>query len=121
MHVSQRVQGLQRDIAHYDREIEQEKEKIRVLNAEWAYLNNPERLEALATGGYDLKMPQTEALVSNPAGVANIFTSDDSNTLSSISPASGAVSGTYLPKEKDLSMHPQTIHSQNVQTSGGHL
>ena len=35
MRISQHVQKVERDIAAYDRAIEHEKEKIRVLKAEW--------------------------------------------------------------------------------------
>ncbi len=100
MHVSQSVQQLERDISRYDREIDQEKEKIRVLKAEWAYLNNPKRLEVLAAGGYDMQAPETDMLVSDPARLPNMFTADQS-ALPSITPSSGA-----SPKNK-LSLHPQ--------------
>ena len=102
MHVSQNVQQLERDIARYDREIEQEKEKIRVLKAEWAYLNNPERLEVLAEGGYDMKLPETDVLVRDPARLPNMFTSDQA-ALTLLTPSSGESS-----RNKDsLSLHPQ--------------
>ena len=47
MDISQRVQKAERAIARHDAKIAKEKEKIRVFNAEWAYLNTPERLEHL--------------------------------------------------------------------------
>src|SRR6056297_879148 len=75
MHISQNVQKLERDIASYDREIEHEQEKIRVLKAEWAYLNNPARLEALSTGGYDLHAPEADALVRDPSRLPGIIPS----------------------------------------------
>ncbi len=103
MHVSRNVQQLERDVTCYDREIETEKEKIRVLNAEWAYLNNPKRLEVLASGGYDMHMPKTDALVSDPARLPNMFSSEQS-ALSSLIPSSGASS----QNKTKLSLHPQT-------------
>ena len=66
MDVSHRVQRAERQIARTDRAIAQEQENIRVLKAEWAYLNNPERLERLAVEGLDLSAPQTSTLISNP-------------------------------------------------------
>lgn len=67
MYISQNVQRLEKDIAGYDRAIEQEHEKIRVLKAEWAYLNDPARLEALASEAYDLKVPDVDTVISNTA------------------------------------------------------
>jgi cell division protein FtsL len=46
--VSCRVEHLQKHLAAVNRQIVQEQENIRVLDAEWAYLNQPSRLEALA-------------------------------------------------------------------------
>ena len=100
MHISGSVQQLERDIVHYERAIDQEKEKIRVLKAEWAYLNNPERLEALAAGGYDMHTPKTDALISDPARLPNMFTSEQ-DALNSITPASGV-----SPQNKRF-LHPQ--------------
>lgn len=47
--VSQRVQSTERDIRFLENKITRENESIRVLQAEWAYLNRPDRLEKLAT------------------------------------------------------------------------
>ena len=45
--VSYRVQHLQKHLVAVNRDIGQEQEKIRVLQAEWNKLNDPARLEAL--------------------------------------------------------------------------
>lgn len=47
------VQEAESRIAHLQREIDRERSKIAVLGAEWAYLNRPERLRALAETYYD--------------------------------------------------------------------
>ncbi len=101
MQVSQNVQQLERDISHYDRNINQEKEKIRILKAEWAYLNNPTRLEALATSGYNLQTPNIDALISDPARFLNVF-----------SPASSLSSSSGTSSQKDITLHPQTLSSK---------
>jgi len=106
MHVSQNVQQLERDVSRYDREIGQEKEKIRVLKAEWAYLNSPKRLEVLAAGGYDMQVPKTDVLVSDSASLSNIFPSNQS-ALSSITPSSGAHSP-RITNNNERPLHPQT-------------
>lgn len=46
--VSQKVQQLERQQKSFTAQIAEEKEGIRVLTAEWDYLNRPERLELLA-------------------------------------------------------------------------
>ena len=46
-----RLSGIHRDIAR-------EQEALHVLRAEWSYLNQPERLEALARRHLGLRMPE---------------------------------------------------------------
>ncbi|GIL39775.1 cell division protein FtsL [Roseiterribacter gracilis] len=48
MHVSYRVQRTEAYLAKLEREIVREQDQIRVLDAEWSYLNDPARIEALA-------------------------------------------------------------------------
>lgn len=43
-----RVQGLEAKLAHINRQILESEESIHVLKAEWSYLNQPDRIEALA-------------------------------------------------------------------------
>lgn len=42
------TRGLEREIAKYQRGIEDETENMRLLNAEWSSLTRPDRLRALA-------------------------------------------------------------------------
>lgn len=60
--VSQYVQDKEKELASIKREIAREEESIRVLKAEWVYLNQPERLEKLAAEHLDLQPPQIEQL-----------------------------------------------------------
>lgn len=48
-HTSYRVQALEETLSDLNREIIREQEHIQVLNADWSYLNDPSRLEQLAT------------------------------------------------------------------------
>lgn len=42
------VEDVQRDVASLETELASEEESLHLLNAEWAYLNRPERLHDLA-------------------------------------------------------------------------
>lgn len=46
--VSQKVQDAERQKAAIEESLEHEQEALRVLKAEWDYLNRPDRLEAMA-------------------------------------------------------------------------
>ena len=48
------VQGVQRDVATLKQQLATEKESLHLLNAEWAYLNRPDRLRQLADRHLDL-------------------------------------------------------------------
>lgn len=47
------TQGAQTEAQHLQREIARTRQRLRVLNAEWAYLNRPERLRDLAYLNFD--------------------------------------------------------------------
>ncbi len=47
-YVSQTVEGLERELAVQQRTILKQQEAIHVLEAEWSYLNRPERISLLA-------------------------------------------------------------------------
>lgn len=55
--VSQQVQLLERDQRGINEQIASEKEGMRVLNAEWDYLNRPDRIETLAAKYLDKMQP----------------------------------------------------------------
>lgn len=48
------VQDVQRNVATLKTELAQEKESLHLLNAEWAYLNRPDRLRNLSDRHLDL-------------------------------------------------------------------
>ncbi len=53
------VEEQEKELARIQRAIEDEREAIQVLRAEWSYLNQPERLRRLATPRLDLQ-PATQ-------------------------------------------------------------
>ncbi len=46
--VKHKVQNLRKDLSEINRQLLETKEEVNVLNAEWAYLNQPERIKRLA-------------------------------------------------------------------------
>jgi cell division protein FtsL len=70
--IAQRMHHTQTEIASLSRAIRKERESLRVLQAEWTYLNNPARLERLATSLFALQPvdgKQYVALASMPTRV----------------------------------------------------
>lgn len=61
LHVSQMVQNAEEKVARLERQIETHSNTIRVLNAEWVYLNSPERLESLSAQLLDLGAPDARS------------------------------------------------------------
>jgi hypothetical protein len=49
------VEDQEKELARIQRAIEDEREAIQVLRAEWSYLNHPERLRRLAAAKLDLQ------------------------------------------------------------------
>lgn len=54
-HLKNQVQALEDELFRVNRTILAEQETIHVLRAEWSYLNQPARLQALATRHLDLQ------------------------------------------------------------------
>lgn len=63
IYVSQNVQKSERDLVRANAAIAREEESIRVLEAEWSYLNRPERIERLAKQHLDMIPPNPEQVV----------------------------------------------------------
>lgn len=60
---SQRVQEASKELRQLDRSIEAEQEALVVLNAEWEYLNAPQRLEKLAQDYFGMDVPEGKNLL----------------------------------------------------------
>ena len=54
-HVKHQVQTLEDEIVRVNRQIASERETIHVLNAEWGYINQPQRLDTLSSRYLDLQ------------------------------------------------------------------
>ena len=58
-----KVQNLNRELAEIKQQLEHEKSSIHILKAEWAYLNQPERLNRLSKKFLDLKELKSEQIM----------------------------------------------------------
>jgi cell division protein FtsL len=56
------VQDVQREVVSLKTELAKEKESLHLLNAEWAYLNRPDRLRQLADRHLDLVPLDTKTI-----------------------------------------------------------
>lgn len=63
--VKYRVQAIQTEVTKVTRDLEQERESLRVVEAEWAYLTRPERIQKLATRYLKLQPVQTRQIASD--------------------------------------------------------
>lgn len=61
--VSQQVQEIERGQRQIRQTLEREREAIRVLSAEWDYLNRPDRLEALSAKHLTMESGGTDNIV----------------------------------------------------------
>lgn len=81
------VQNIQRDVAEVKTELAAERESLHLLNAEWAYLNRPERLQQLAERHLDL-VPLDSRRIENTALLPAASRSDDAAPSASYQPIS---------------------------------
>jgi hypothetical protein len=66
---SEQVQRQQRKLEALEEKISFERDAMRVLNAEWAYLNRPDRLEDLAKTYLTLSPGTANKVVANPDAI----------------------------------------------------
>ncbi len=86
LHTSQSVQHAEDELHALQVQVQNEREAIRVLQAEWGYLNRPDRLEGLATQYLDLRPPSADQMFGNAASLPSRstleFQTDDNDEAS---------------------------------------
>ncbi len=75
-----KVQSLHKELAELKKQLEHEKDSIHVLQAEWTYLNKPERLQALAEKLLNLAEIKSEQIILANSGDVNVSQVDTNNT-----------------------------------------
>ena len=78
------AQDMQRKVAALEAQLQQEKESLHLLRAEWAYLNRPERLRRLATQHLQM-VPVVPAALTSLQAIPAISTQEQQHTLPSAS------------------------------------
>ncbi len=73
LHTSHNVELAEEDLRELKNALQREQDEIRVLHAEWAYLNRPDRLEILAGQYLDLLPPQPGQMLADPAALPDPF------------------------------------------------
>ena len=73
LHTSQRVQHAEDVLASAQEELAREQETMRMLRAEWEYLNRPERLERLAKKFLDLAPPSPDEMPDKLIGESDML------------------------------------------------
>jgi hypothetical protein len=129
-HTSYRVQEEQEHLSSLNRQILQERQSIQVLRAEWAYLNDPTRLERLTTEHSTLRPTKAAQMVAlaaipdkpeAPAQVAPVPTPSTPTPAAPASPPATkpAPESTYLASAAPA--RPQTmvvaLKAPDVQTA----
>ncbi len=89
-----KVQVLHRELAELKQQLEQEKNSIHVLKAEWAYLNQPERLQRLAERFLDLRELRSDQIM--------LSSNDFNKILKEPSNEQGKIIKTSLPSKKNV-------------------
>lgn len=61
--VKYQVQSVRDEVTALERKLDHEGEALALLQAEWAYLNRPERLEALAEDYLEMQSPAAGVMI----------------------------------------------------------
>lgn len=89
-YVKDQVKYLKQDLAEINRQIADSKMQIHVLEAEWQYLNNPERIRNLSENYLDLKPVNVSQYSDpenfNPVNMAILQQTNNTPTIASIYP-----------------------------------
>jgi hypothetical protein len=85
-HLKQEVQALEDELFRLNRSILAEQESIHVLRAEWSYINQPSRLQALTLRHLDLQ-PTKPAQIGTVAKLPLLPGSQPANPLVATAPA----------------------------------
>lgn len=84
--VKHRVQNLKKDLIAMHQQLAKDKESIHVLKAEWAYLNQPDRLRRLAEKHLNLEHVMADRLKTPDAMYDMIAANDPADVVPMLKP-----------------------------------
>ena len=99
-HTSYQVNDLRRELAHINQEIANEQIAIRVLRAEWAYLNNPDRLRTMTRDLTTLRVVEPGQMIASVAELPVPLPSMDDGGAPAIVPDGFPMAGLRMPTHK---------------------
>ncbi|MDE1147354.1 MAG: hypothetical protein PW843_12165 [Azospirillaceae bacterium] len=108
-HTSYRVQEEQEHLTSLNRQIAQEQQSIQVLRAEWAYLNDPSRLERLTGEHTNLRPTKAEQMVALAAIPAKPEAPAAPADPATPAPKAPSVESTYVASAAPARPQVQTV------------
>jgi len=120
-HLKHEVQALEDQLFRVNRSILAEQEAIHVLHAEWSYMNQPARLQALAARHLDLQPTKpsqlgTLATLPRPGGEAPLVASAPGRPVAA-APAVRVTSVVQLPPRAATSALPAEVAQHRLPSS----
>lgn len=102
--VANQYQMIEKQVNKLDEQSEQEHENIRVLQAEWAFLTNPTRLEKIAGEHFQLEsMDGTQMVALNTLPLRSTLDAQDAESGINADPVE------VTPQEKTVTEEPQIV------------
>ncbi len=109
IHISKNVRDAEREYKKLEREIESEQSLMRVLEAEWAYLNAPDRLEALAAKYLFFDNKNTLQITGGMPESMPIINEEDLNSAAPELYRQVSTSSPPTPPRKPVNLKPVSI------------